>query len=64
MERIEIIGNLTADPEMRTTQSGSTVCSFTVAVNQPQTKAQRDSGQRTAASGKVLPGKRLGNAGR
>ena len=49
MERLEIIGNLTADPEMRTTQSGSTVCSFTVAVNQPPTKAQRDSGQQPPA---------------
>ena len=49
MERLEIIGNLTADPEMRTTQSGSTVCSFTVAVNQPPTKAQRESGQQPQA---------------
>lgn len=49
MERLEIIGNLTADPEMRTTLNGSTVCSFTVAVNQPPTKAQRDSGQQPQA---------------
>ena len=28
---LTIIGNLTADPEMRNTQGGGTVCSFTVA---------------------------------
>ena len=33
MNSLHIIGNLTRDPETRTTQSGSTVCSFTVAVN-------------------------------
>ena len=33
MNKLTIIGNLTRDPETRTTQSGSTVCSFTVAVN-------------------------------
>lgn len=33
MNKLTIIGNLTRDPETRVTQSGSTVCSFTVAVN-------------------------------
>lgn len=33
MNKLIIIGNLTRDPESRTTQSGKTVCSFTVAVN-------------------------------
>ena len=28
-----IAGNLTRDPELRTTTNGSTVCSFSVAVN-------------------------------
>lgn len=32
-----IIGNLTRDPETRTTQSGATVCTFTVAVNRRKT---------------------------
>ena len=31
-----IIGNLTRDPESRTTNSGKEVCSFTVAVNRRQ----------------------------
>jgi single-strand DNA-binding protein len=33
MQILTIIGNLTRDPETRTTTSGSMVCSFTVAVN-------------------------------
>ena len=33
MNKITIIGNLTKDPEIRATQNGSRVCSFTVAVN-------------------------------
>ena len=33
MNKLTIIGNLTRDPESRTTASGSSVCSFTVAVN-------------------------------
>lgn len=33
MNKQYIIGNLTNDPETRTTPNGNTVCSFTVAVN-------------------------------
>ena len=33
MNKLTIIGNLTRGPETRVTQSGSSVCSFTVAVN-------------------------------
>ena len=33
MQKIFIIGNLTGDPETRTTQSNISVCAFTVAVN-------------------------------
>lgn len=33
MNKIILIGNLTHDPEVRSTQSGNTVCSFTIAVN-------------------------------
>ena len=33
MNRLTIIGNLTRDPELRTTSTGLNVCSFTVAVN-------------------------------
>lgn len=33
MKKITIIGNLTRDPELRTTTAGKAVCHFTVAVN-------------------------------
>lgn len=33
MNKLTIIGNLTKDPELRSTTSGINVCSFTVAVN-------------------------------
>ena len=33
MNKLTIIGNLTRDPELRTTSTGVNVCSFTVAVN-------------------------------
>lgn len=33
MNKIMLIGNLTRDPELRSTSSGVTVCSFTIAVN-------------------------------
>ena len=33
MNKLIIIGNLTNDPELRTTTAGVNVCSFTVAVN-------------------------------
>ena len=33
MNKLTIIGNLTRDPELRTTPNGFTVCDFTVAVN-------------------------------
>lgn len=33
MQKMQIIGNLTRDPELRTTADGTSVCNFTVAVN-------------------------------
>ena len=43
MNKIFIIGNLVRDPELRTTQSGVAVCTFTVAVN--RRKAGAEAGQ-------------------
>lgn len=40
MNNLIIIGNLTRDPELRTTQSGISVCDFTVAVNGRQKDAE------------------------
>lgn len=37
MNKLLIIGNLTRDPEMRTTSAGKDVCIFTVAVNRRKT---------------------------
>ena len=37
MNKLTIIGNLTRDPELRTTTSGVNVCTFTVAVNRRKT---------------------------
>ncbi len=39
MNKLIIIGNLTRDPELRTTTAGVNVCDFTVAVNR---RARRD----------------------
>lgn len=39
MQKLFIVGNLTGDPTTRTTSSGKEVCSFTVAVNRRQKKA-------------------------
>jgi single-strand DNA-binding protein len=43
MNKVFLIGNLTRDPELSTTQSGVSMCRFAVAVNRPFTNA---SGQR------------------
>ena len=44
MNKIFIIGNLTRDPELRATQSGVPVCTFTVAVN----RRKQEAGQQEA----------------
>lgn len=40
MNKIFIVGNLTRDPEMRSTRDGTPVCTFTVAVNRRNRGAQ------------------------
>lgn len=42
MNSISIIGRLTADPELRKTQSGIAVASFTLAVDRPYVKETTD----------------------
>lgn len=46
MNKIFLIGNLTRDPELRSTQSGIPVCTFTVAVN--RRKQGAEAGQQEA----------------
>jgi len=43
--KVILIGNMTADPELRQTTSGQSVCSFSIAVNRRFAKA--DQGQTT-----------------
>ena len=43
INRVTISGNLTRDPEIRTTASGSAILAFSVAVNERRKNAQTDS---------------------
>ena len=45
MNKIILIGNLTRDPELRTTPNGYTVCDFTIAVNNRNGRRQQDGAQ-------------------
>lgn len=42
MNSINLVGRLTADPELKQTQSGKSVCSFTIAVSRPRVKDTTD----------------------
>ena len=42
MNNVSLIGQLTKDPELKTTQSGLPVCRFTVAVDRTYSKDQTD----------------------
>ena len=44
MNKITIIGNLTKAPELRSTQDGTPVCGFTVAVNRQKTRNNPEPG--------------------
>ena len=57
MNKLTIIGNLTRDPEMRTTGSGLSVCNFTVAVNQ---RKAGDTGEHKAQYFRVTAWRKLG----
>ena len=49
MNKLTIIGNLTRDPELRTTSTGVNVCDFTVAVNRKLSAQQKANGQQAEA---------------
>lgn len=57
MNKIFIIGNLTRDPEVRTTNNGTSVCSFTVAVSRRFTS---QSGERQTDFFRVNAWQKLG----
>ena len=44
MNKIILIGNLTRDPELRTTPNGVSVCDFTIAVNNRSGRNQQTAG--------------------
>ena len=56
MNKLTIIGNLTKDPELRSTATGLTVCTFTVAVNRIRTPE----GQQEADFFRVTAWRQLG----
>lgn len=49
MNKIILIGNLTRDPELRTTPNGYNVCDFTIAVNKRRYSQQQQGGQQNDA---------------
>ena len=50
MNKVFLIGNLTRDPEMRSTQSGVPVCNFSIAVNRRFRNAQTGQQETPGAS--------------
>ena len=58
MNKVFIVGNLTRDPELRSTRDGISVCSFTVAVNRRQRNAE--AGQPEADFFRVTAWRQLG----
>lgn len=58
MNKLTIIGNLTRDPELRTTSSGINVCTFTVAVN--RRRSANNNGQPEADFFRVTAWRQLG----
>ncbi len=58
MNKVFIVGNLTRDPELRSTRDGISVCSFTVAVNRRVRNAE--AGQPEADFFRVTAWRQLG----
>ncbi len=58
MQKVFLIGNLTKDPESRTTQNGINLCTFTVAVNRRHTA---QAGQPEADYFRVTAWRQLGD---
>jgi len=59
MNKAFLIGNLTRDPELRTTQSGVSVCSFTIAVNRRRSN-NAEAGQPEADFFRITAWRQLG----
>ena len=59
MNKVFIVGNLTRDPELRSTRDGISVCSFTVAVNR-RVRSNAEAGQPEADFFRVSAWRGLG----
>ncbi len=57
INRTILVGRLTRDPELRTTQSGVNVASFTLAVNRTFTNAQGERARQTLLISSYLKNK-------
>ncbi|MEG1894552.1 MAG: single-stranded DNA-binding protein [Clostridia bacterium] len=57
MNKVILIGNLTRDPEVRTTGSGTNVCSFTIAVNR---KFSNQAGEKVTDYFNIVAWRQLG----
>lgn len=57
MNKAILIGNLTRDPEVRTTSSGTTVCTFSIAVNR---RFQNQAGERVSDFFTIVAWRQLG----
>lgn len=42
MNRVDMVGNLTRDPELRKTQDGISVCTFSIGVTRPRDREKSD----------------------
>lgn len=60
MNKIILIGNLTRDPELRTTPNGYSVCDFTIAVNRRNRGQQADGTQNDADFFRISAWRQLG----
>ena len=58
MNKVYLIGNLTRDPELRATQSGVSVCNFSIAVNHRFRNAQ--TGQQETDFFNIIAWRQLG----
>ena len=59
MNKIILIGNLTRDPELKTTPNGYSVCEFTIAVNDRNARRQQN-GQESAQFFRISAWRQLG----
>ena len=57
MNKVILIGNLTKDPELRTTSNGTSVCSFSIAVNR---RLKSQSGERVTDFFNIVAWRSLG----